>query len=359
MSIWNKVLVGLICVASLAFFYMAARTMKMHQYWRDLAAKHERRIEQVQKDNDSLLEGVIAGKEVTKPGIRQVRAELNKLLQDRRRAWFKCDPKVKVNREDGTATVIVAIEQPNPHGIAEGTILCGFEEAEVQQKGRYLGEFTVTTADEKQKQITLVPAAQLNPREIERLSTAKRPWELYEVMPCDNHNVFAAMSDEDKKAILPTASLPEYLKDGKPASKDDPESCVVDNTYVRPLRDYQILFRALRAQSVVQVHRLDATSRDNKLVKDALVEAKDQEEASQKELAATKEAVQEMTRQDETVATYHKAVEQELSSIRTEISRFIQNNKAMAGLIATLQLEASRRIDQRTRAMVQSGTGSL
>ena len=164
MSIWNKILVWVIGVASVALFYMAARTLKTHQYWRELAQKYERKIEQVQEQNHMLLEGGENQGEQAQLGIRQRRIELNKLLLDRHRVWFKCDPKVKLNREDGTAEITVTIDHPDPHGIAENTVLYGFEEADVQSKGRYLGEFKVTKSDEKQKTVVLVPTLPLGPR---------------------------------------------------------------------------------------------------------------------------------------------------------------------------------------------------
>ncbi len=39
MSIWNKVLLGVIIVASLGMFYMAMRTLQTHAYWRGLAGQ--------------------------------------------------------------------------------------------------------------------------------------------------------------------------------------------------------------------------------------------------------------------------------------------------------------------------------
>ena len=39
-SIWNKVLIGLIFVASLAFSYLAMRTLKTHQRWMQTAYEH-------------------------------------------------------------------------------------------------------------------------------------------------------------------------------------------------------------------------------------------------------------------------------------------------------------------------------
>jgi hypothetical protein len=48
-----------------------------------------------------------------------------------------------------------------------------------------------------------------------------------------------------------------------------------------------------------------------------------------------------------------------LAAVRADIARLIETNKAMAGRIAKMQLEAVRRIDERTRAMAQSGAGGL
>lgn len=300
MSIWNKILVGLIGVASLAIFYMAARTLKTHQHWQELALKHERKIEQVQKENEQ-----------TQAGVRQLRLELNKLLLDRRRAWFKCDPKIQVNRADRTAVATVIIDQPDPSGIAANTILYAFEEADVQKQGRYLGEFKVTKTDEKQKQVVLAPTSLLTARELDRLETAKRPWALYEVMPRDN----------------------------------------------RQLRDYQVLLGSNRVRSTLLADQIAAATGDQKLVVDALTQAKQQEVAVKQELAAAKKDVNKFTRERDVVDTYRKMLEQALGAVKATADRLIETNKAMAGQIAKLQLEAARRIDERTRAMALSGTG--
>lgn len=309
MSIWNKILVGLIGVASLALFYMAARTLKTHQHWRELALEHERKIAQVRGEGEQ-----------TQVGIRQLRLELNKLLLDRRRAWFKCDPKVQVNPEDRTAVIAVVTDQPDPSGIAENTILYAFEEADVRKQGRYLGEFKVTKTDEKQKQVVLAPTSLLRAREIDRLETAKRPWTLYEIMPRDNHDI-------DRK-------------------KD-----------VRPLRDYQVLLSSNRVRSTLLADQIDATTGDQKLVVDALAQAKQQEAAAKQELAAAKEDVDKFTRERNVVDTYRKMLERELGVVKAAADRLIETNEKLAGKIAKLQLEAARRIDERTRAMAQSGAG--
>lgn len=134
MCLANKILVGLIAFAALPLFFMAAWTLKTHKYWAELAQKHEQRIEQLQNDSRLLDEGTDKDGNFKQPGIRQVRLELHKLLLDRRRAWFHCDPKIKLG-DDGTAEITVTIAQPTPHGIVapdKKTVLYAFEETDAQ-----------------------------------------------------------------------------------------------------------------------------------------------------------------------------------------------------------------------------------
>ena len=58
MSIWNKVLIGLISVASLAFFYLAVRTLKTRQHWQDLAQRLELKRGNEPAANDSVTQGL-------------------------------------------------------------------------------------------------------------------------------------------------------------------------------------------------------------------------------------------------------------------------------------------------------------
>ena len=340
MSIWNKILIGLIGVASVALFYTAARTMKTHQHWRQLAADFEKKIAQVEKDNKTIAEGTEKAADSSEMGIRQLRLELSKLLQDRRRAWFNCTPKVKVDREKASASITVVTDQPELHGITQNTVLYAFEEIDVQKKGRYLGEFKVTKADEKQKTAVLVPTSLLSPREIEKLAGAKQPWELYEVMPRDNHDIFASLSDDEKKAMLPASVLPEYRDEEK-----------------RPLNDYQILFDAGRTQRTLLLDKIDYAQRDAKLLEAAVARAKEMAEKAEKEVASTKEDAKMFGRERDAVASYLKTIQKELDAAKAVVAELIKKNKAMAGQIAKLQFEAARRIDQRTRAMAQSGAG--
>lgn len=352
MSIWNKVLVGLIGVASLVFFYMAARAVKTETAWSERAKKTEERIAQIHKENDELAEGT-----GTQDGIRQLKLKLHNLTQDRRRMWANCTPRIKTGRDDGTAEIALAVGAPATHGLAKSVVLCAFEELDVEKKGQYLGQFTVTNVGDKQ--VTVVPTSKLGDRELTKLEKAKGPWVLYEVTPRDNHEVFAAMDDAQKKALLPAGSAQEYLKDGKPAAKEDPAANVSGGNYVRPLRDYRVLFDAEREKDMLLTDSIASVKRDKQLVEEALTGARAQEEACKKEIAVLTEDLKTAGARSDIVLAHRQSLEKKLSAMQAYISKLIATNQAMAGQIAKFQLEAVRRIDQRTRAMAQSGAGRL
>jgi hypothetical protein len=351
MSIWNKILAWFVGITALAFFYLAARTLQTHAYWKKTAQSFEQAIKKVDADNKKLLEGDPKAAQV---GIRQINIELDKVLLDRRRVWTNCEAKARVGREDGSAEVLVTIDRPDPPGIADNTVLYAFEETPVEKRGRYLGEFKVTKV--AGKEVTLAPTSMLNTRELDRLAVAKQPWILYEIMPRDNHETLARLSDDQKKAMLPVDTLQEYLKDGKPADKDDPAERVADGAYVRQLRDYQVLFDNDVENRTVMDQRLKAVTQDTNLLKVALDQAQKQEEVCKADIATAKEELAKITRERTLVADVSKAIDAKVAEVRAEISKLLEKNQAMAGHIAQQQLEAAERIDQRTRAMAQSGT---
>ncbi len=358
MSIWNKILVGLICLASPFFFYMAARMLKTTERWSGDAARMQKQIKQLEEENEQLIEGVVKADGTVEPGIRQLRIELHKLLVDRRRAWFKCVPSIKRDPDGRTAEITVTIDKPDPHGIAEKTVLQAFEEADTRKKGRYLGEFSVTKA--AGKQVILVPTKRLTAREIDKLdkaAKAKHTLMLYELMPQDNRDIFASLTDEQKRSLLPASRVSEYLKDGKPAAEDDPRERVVDGKYVRQLLDYGVLFNAEYEKQTLLRDSIEAVTRDKKLAEEALALGREQEEACKRDISAATEDRVKFFLQRDVVAAHLKTLQEKAVAMQAAVGRFIEWNQAMAGQIAKSQLEAARRIDRRTRAMARSESG--
>jgi hypothetical protein len=365
MCLANKILVALIGVAALPLLFLAMWTLKTHKTWEESAQNFEAALERAQKQHQELENGVEKDGEVVQPGIRQVSLELHKVLLDRRRAWFNCDPKViKVGREDGTAEITVTIDQPTPHGVIakdapkdRKTVLYAFEEADVQKKGQYIGEFTATNLDDKR--IVLIPTTKLNAREINRLeklakARTKGPWVLYEILPRDNHDLFAGVSEQELKATLPADVVAEYLKDGKPAAADDPKERIKDGKYVRQLRDYGVLLAAEQRKRILLGDAIVASQQDKQLADEAVADARKQEEACKKDIRAANQLKARVQRQREVVTDYCKKLEEKLAAVQALVANLIKTNQAMAGQMAQLQLEAAARIDARTRAMAQS-----
>ena len=118
------------------------------------------------------------------------------------------------------------------------------------------------------------PAFILTPADEKKLAEAKKPWNLYDSLPHDNHEILEQLSEQDKKAMLPADSAEEYIEDGKPAAQGAPAGNIVDGKYVRPLRDYGYLFDTYRMKITELVDREQSAMRDKQMVEDTLADAK-------------------------------------------------------------------------------------
>ena len=114
MSIWNKVLLGLILVASIAFFILGARALQTHKYWRDQVAQLEKELADELKNKADM-----------KDEVRQLTVGLHEQLIDRGRVWYGCRPQ-PVPAETGEVSVMT--DFPDPHGIETDTVLWVFDE---------------------------------------------------------------------------------------------------------------------------------------------------------------------------------------------------------------------------------------
>ena len=154
--------------------------------------------------------------------------------------------------------------------------------------------------------------------------------------------------------MLPAASLPEYVKDGKPAAPDDPKERVQGGKYVRQLRDFGVLLAAAQMRRILLNDSIEAGKKDKQLVDDALADAREQEEACKKDIAAAAKDLKKAVGQRDEVAAYNERLEKKLAAMQALVARLTATNQAMAGRMAKYQLQAAERIDARTRAMAQS-----
>ncbi len=330
MSVWNKVLIGLIILASLSFTYFAMRALKVHQVWRASVEKMDKKLETLQEDS-----------EVQQDHVREATLELHKLMLNRGRIWTNVTPG-GFNAE--TSALSVTTDLPNPNGIEVGNVLYIFDQAPVQEGGRYLGVFIVTAKADKQVQ--LKPGVMMTRAEVDQLQKSLGPWVMYDVMPSDSHEVLAKLDEATKKAMFPENCVEEYLKDGTVQADG--------KKYERQLRDYRVLLTDYYRQRALLFELLAAAQTDNHYLQNALTDARKQEQFRNSEINSLKATLADEQRQLGAVKTHLAAVEDKLKEIRDGVQQLTEANRQTAAKVARIQLEAIRQIDERTQRMAQT-----
>ena len=348
MSIWNKVLVGFILVASVVFFFLAARVLKTHAYWRSIAVKLEADLK-VEQELEKELRGD-SNKPDAPPGIRQLKVALRGVLVDRGRVWRNCEPGIV--QPSGNLSVTTGLAEPK---IAVNTVLFAFEEKPIQDGGRYLGQFSV--AGVAGNLLQLQPSMELYDEQLKRLqdsSDGAVRWSLYEIMPVDQHEIFAEMDEAELHEMFPESTADEYIVDRSTAAPGGPEVQQPD----RQLRDYEVLFAEYGRQWGTRRDESEAATRDIASLEAALADTRLQVQFRQNEIDQLNGELVEITGERDTVATHCRALEKMLAVVEAGVEKIIATNRALAGQIARIQQEATQRIDEQTRRMAQAGRGS-
>jgi len=411
MSIWNKILLGFIFLATLGFCYLGMRTLKTQDFWRSLAQKYEEKIKTTEKeifdleyanvdeDDQEAIKQIVAkdseGKEILL-GIKQLSHELAKLDIGRGRIWSYCGPQ----QVSPTGGIAVQTNEESSDGpvIAPKSIVHVFEERDVAEDGRYLGEFRVENATEQQ--VVMEPTRKLTPEEIKAIqdsqATPNMSWAIYEKMPVDSPETFAGMNEDQLTALLikPNKNPPqpevdeillsridELVADGKPVGPESdapaerfsssektflpdyvtlPDDIIDEvesdgtNYFFRPLRDYSALFEMYDRRRIELHDSNEATVRDGQLVQGALADAEKQKALRTREKAMLDQDRSQIERERDVVAKHQQELQRRVSLIQQDNERIKQTNKAMAGQLAKIQLSTARHINERTRRMVQS-----
>lgn len=390
MSIWNKVLIVLILLASGAFFYLAARALKTHQYWRQQALQTEKALEAERSSEDELTEQK-----------RQLSLALHRQLLNRGRVWQRCAPQPRPETVQ-TGEVAVVTEFPN-HQIKVQTVLWVFDEADVKDGGSYLGQFTVASiGGQDERMLQLQPSMQISAPQRQQLQqSASRngaSWALYEVMPVDTHEAFAELDEQQLKDLLPGSSLEDYLSDGQIMTAEEVKTqgmhgkvLAVDETgeivkgvvevknddgidvevevpmqqeidkgkgkFVRQLRDYEELFLRYHLRWAKWVDEMQSATRSRDYVTAAKQDADRQFQYRQKERDQLAQDKKTYLSEKDMASAHRQALQQTLDTVQKAILATIQANQALAGEIARIQREATRIIDEQTRRVARARRG--
>ena len=338
MNIWNKVLLSFIILVSLAFSYLAVKDLKLHRTW-DAEAKtllgteqEPGEIEVEVRRQEELKNGVLSEGKIVTPGIRQLSIELNRLMLQRGRAWYNCQP-MRIDQNG----VQVKTALPDPHGITLKSVVYVFEQKAVGQGGSYLGQFTVTAV--APQMVQLEPTRRLSPEEMQRVTTSQQtnvPWALYETLPVDDPTAFEGLTEEQVKA-LPANVVAEYITNAKS----------------HKLRDYEIFFREAHRVRSQTTDVLAAAARDKQYMDAANADAKLQEQSRRQEIDDLTTELAAIHREAEAVIAHRDNLQRKVDAMRTAIQETIQKNSELAGEIAKRQLKASRKIDEQVQQVAQ------
>jgi hypothetical protein len=344
MSIWNKILLGLIFVAALGFFHAATRTLYMYTYWAQSAGKFESKLIKLNEENKRLQTADRAHPLDNKTiGVQQLRIDLGRMMTDRGRVWAQWDKKKVVTLPSGITDVTVSTQGAVPSAFTKNMLVYAFEEGDEKSAGKYLGEFRVDAVSSDQ--IVLASTTQMVSSLAKNVADSKGPWVLYEMMPIDEHEVFASVP-EDQKSTYPD----EFLKDGQ-----------VDGSgkkVERPLRDYLAIFRACEVYRTLFADRLESTRRDVTYLENASQEVESQAALLDKEKTNVLNEKQRAVKELNAVTGLYAAVQRMLSFNQVAVQEAIARNLKDAQDIAKRQKEAADLIDRRTRSMAQYGPGA-
>lgn len=409
MSIWNKILIGLIFVASAAFFYLAMATLKTHQVWMQSAEKDfaaplaevTQKIETLQQGD--ALSRVDADSPTETMGLVHVRVALHDILADRGRVWYQC---AADNVLGAQGEITLSVPVPTPHGIGMQHRIYVFEEKLPEQLGAYLGEFTVSAVNDVK--VTLLPTMTYSPEQLQRATASVGSgvlYTLYELMPRDRYSTFAGLTEQDLNNLfagvppeLRAEVVAEYLKHGQPVDQANPPSRTlievkflkdhklptdekdgvaefktgqtvafdvvtardlidqkvaeeVGRKYQRELRDYAQAFHSLHREIRRLNDLIAGLNTDISYLEAAAGSANSEIALRTAEIDQQLKPEKEQSEAErDLMQTHRDNLLARLQAVRDEINSTLADNKRIAAELAAAQREAARRIEEAVQA---------
>ncbi len=342
MSIWSKVLIGLILVASLPLFVLAAIVLKANESWHGkVVTKLEAHIADLETKLDKIKRGDDPAAIESGGGqysLADLETQFYILTHDRKRVWYGCLPARNADTlKSGSATL--TIPAPDPSGVVVGMVIHAFEEMAYAEGGKYLGEFRVSAVNPAEKKADIVPTRTITADEIKRISESKAGgWTLCELMPTDRHQFFDRAQIETLLAGLPAATIDEFKNDGQPDGQGGVNR--------RRLRDYAFLMNYVHRRISDSKDMLAALATEGAQLQATVNAAK---ASTQSWLEVISQNLQpELTRlraERDLVQNQLNATEMLWASTRQEIEKTLSENHRLAGEISDRQLQLAAQLE--------------
>lgn len=260
---------------------------------------------------------------------------------------------------------------PPALGLEPDSIVYVFEQgplegSEQMAPRHYLGEFRVESVEGRQAVLDALDQLELDDHATERLINSRGPWIIYESMPADSRDLFAGLDEETLRKLLPASVIEEYVRDGTPATPDDPparlqgvdadgnlvppdaEDKAVAKQYRRRLRDYAMLLADLEANRAELIAREQAITSDIAKLEAALKGAEEIREYREEEITKWRHDLAAVERE-------RKAIEAHASTLQSQVDKATRLLEATLRENAQLaQVRASKR-----GVLTPMGSGAL
>ena len=147
--------------------------------------------------------------------------------------------------------VQLTLKSPN-HGLVPNTVLFAFDQGNLEEGGRYRGEFKVSTSAENSPAIQMVPNLPLSDGPVQGIGYGQGALDLVHHDADRRRGLFAGMDEATRQALVPKDQLAEYAKAD------------------RPLRDYELFFhenfvqRSLLADGIAKLNEQYRTDRSGR-----------------------------------------------------------------------------------------------
>lgn len=368
---WSHVLVMLgIFLSTVGFFVLAAETLRINGVLRKQVNDLEGQIASTEAMNEALRRGTEDAQLVSQlrnqevlvpedaesvPSLADLDHLLNLITRIRGRVWSNVG---KVGFDPATGALQVGVEAPTPAGFSTDSVVFLFEQGapslpDPTQGAQYLGEFRIREASGQQA--TLEPVLPLDEFETGRIANSRGPWIVYETMPLDRFEIFAEMSEEEIRALIPEASLEEYLRHGKEAGPDDDEyhragfdesgkrlgpdqmANAARVVYERRLRDYSQEFEELARQRAVLSTDVAGVRQDNERLAAALESAKKLQAFREDEFRRLNLDLAGLQKERQAIERHLTLVQQQLERARQLLADTIRQNSQLAKELAGRQ----------------------
>lgn len=379
----QMLLLLLIFFCSIGTLFLGLEVYRIHKTFRSKMPALQEQLAQVELKNEALKNGTgdeaVGGSNFAEgmpfdfaaegrmPGLGVWTHRLQDLARQRGRVWRGVMPAGAVDAR--TSRIPVQI-QPQPHGLEKDAIVSVFEQGEPNaadpaQGAQYLGDFRVVEV--RPDGVTLEATIKLDDRTGPRVARSKGPWALYETMPADRLELFAGMTEEQLRQLIPAPSVDEYIRHGQKVEKPNagdafnpniamfdeqgrrvgPENAeaAVEWKFERQLRDYAFLFAAENRRLVELVAQKNTLQEDLKKLTAANKVAQKFSAMRTEEKQALAGDKTHLDAERQAVESLLAAVERQLANAQRMVSEGLQRNSQLASQLTNEQMQMLQQVD--------------